>query len=600
MAHQVPVISGGFDETALDETIPYAVNNADRIVTSGRYDVLGVHGFGILNRRAVADSNDAADALSNVLESPEGLGGGITGALTVYLFDRAKGQMLILPDPLGSGLVFLWKKSTKWAISSSLPLLIRFLSAQGEEPKKSLGYLAQLGAVGHGGVVPAPYEDVQVLPPFAYVAIGAQGRELLRYPVKDDYFKVVRGSRRNYDRKLESVASQLIENLNTVSVYPARDYICHLTGGLDSRTVLAGLTRTPYLQRYATFTSGAPNEPDVKIAAMIASELDLTTSRDSGLHTQLIPPNPSEAARWAMHATGGVIAGPAHIGMLAQPDTVILSGGYGEMLRGYYGMFSPDWSADEKERWLTNKLLGPGYDPHGSSPDDHLFAESMIEKGRAHARMFVREVAELGLPSDTLPEYSFLRMRRRYYGGEIARSIASYAHRMDPLYVQDLLNLGFSVDREERLNYFVQLDLGRTLNADLTSLPFDTPRISERYTESRGGFIERAPSASLPTPRVRGHLPERPYFPEATRIITVTAKHREEAARVGMPVRYIANCVANQQAIRDLVSMIGERELSETFNVPRLLEIVNRPPKRRPGFRLLQNMHDALTWFSAP
>lgn len=592
MAQKAPVLFGGFDGVDPDGS---GLTSAYRVPRDGRYEVLGIHGFGQVLGHAVATPTDVAAVLRDRAEDPELIGASLRGALTLVLRDSSTGHRLLLADPFGGGIVFMWRDARRWCASSSLPTLVAFLSGHGVRLRKSLGYAAAVGLIGNGGLFPAPYEDVEVLPQFSYLRQVAGRFEIHRYSTRGEFFTVRRDDAAHYRHMLEAVADDVVTNIDIYSRYPAADYISHLTGGLDSRTILAGLTRTEHLDKYSLFTSGPDYTPDVMVARQVASHFDLRVTDHSGLNVSIAPSSAAQAELWAMFETGGVLPGPAHSGMTGPPDSVVLSGGY-SLLRSYYGAeFDSHAPRADRERWLVDAMLGMA-SPYRKNFDGGLFAASVVERVHAMAQDILNEVDDLELPADTLPDHAFFRLRSRYYTGEIQRSLSSFVHRGDALYSKNLLSLAYSAPRAQRIDNFVQLDLIRQLNEELMLLPYDAPRITESYRRARPSL----PPETLPVQRAtrrRHTLRLQGAHPMGTKSPRPTAAQEAEAQRISAPVRLVLGAEASQQGLRQAIDSLGEDALKATFNVPQLRRLAEVKPRSRPLYRSLNTLNTTVTWF---
>lgn len=578
----------------------FDVVNQISVGTQGRYTVLGVHGFGLLNDRAIANAEDAARALGRTHNSPESIGASIRGSLTVYLWDSKTGNRVILTDPLGSGIVFYWVDSwdsSKWAISSSLNDLKNVLTSKNVRLEKSLSYLALLGAVGHGGVFPSSYEGVEALPQFGFFVCSSEQFKIAYYSnFREEFFDVRQGSPEYYECQLERLRDEVIENINRVSEYPASAYICQLTGGMDSRTVLAALSATDYLNRYATFTTGAPTSPDMVIARAITRELGLRATQFSGVSTVIAPPNIQEGAQWSMLETGGLLSGLANIGLRANPNSVVLSGGYGEFLRGVFGEFAVDSSVDKKRLWLRKILLGLGDPTNKRIAAGGIFSDKVVERTERVVDDVLSSHVELGLPDDALPELMYFQVKNRYFVGETTRSMSAFAYRFDPLYAKSIFGASLSCERKKRFLNFVQLDFGRKFNPKLMALPYDTPRISPEYLKHNMDFSP-AEFSFDGSPKFVDHYPGSVHRIPGSVSSKITPQEHAEAERVGMPARFVANCADNQRVMAELLEQIDQEVLAKTFRLEALDSLVRKMPDSRPAFRMIQNLHDALVWY---
>ena len=570
-------------------------------VSHGANLILGVHGFGIVRGRAVSQCED----LRQVLKTDEteadfrDLGNSIKGSLTLYLADR-ESNYYILPDPWGGGLVFYWEDARYVVASSSLPDLITQLAMLGIRPKKSVGWLATLGVTGNGGIYDSPFEGVRVLDQFLFIRMSkTKGLEILSYESAQRTFSIDRSQAR-YAEALAEYTTEVAENIAALSEYPATHYLCHLTGGLDSRTVFSALSSTPYLKKYSIYTSGSDNTVDVKIARQVAAEAGVPFTRFSGLVPKLATRNAQENANWAMEETGGVISGPANIGLMENKSTIVLSGGYGEILRGFYGDFEPNQSAEAKIRWLTDALLGigaPSYSPFKNRGG--LFKNSVIEQTRMRATGILKKHEELGLPADTLPEFAYFSLRNRFYVGEITRSISQYALRADPLYAHSLFRLAFTKKRSERMNCFVQLDVARRFNQRLAALPYDKDRIGQDYVQYTVGSFspQEFSTGTQPHEVVITYPPARLVGNAAA--IRISDQDRKRAEELRIPPRFVANEARNKSRITGLITGEYGSLIETIFNIDVLQAMLKSNRNNRPQLRTLELLANTFSWLES-
>ncbi|WP_146755356.1 hypothetical protein [Arthrobacter sp. AQ5-05] len=589
MTQQIPVIC--LEQSGLNSV--RAVYGGNDLYAGGRYRVLGLHGNGVFSQRLVGSAEEASAALAGVEDSPAKLGATIRGPLSVYLHDTRTGDIHILSDPFGSGLIFHIRKNGHWIISSSLPSLVSILKSKNIDIKKSLNYSALLSVSNNGGLTPSPYEDIDVIPQFSFATISQETVSFSDYDNKKSLLGNIDRSASSIISLQDTVIDDFIQNIRIASQANAPSYICHLTGGMDSRTVLAALSRTDYLDKYNIHCGGDPKSDDMIIAAKLSSHLGLRMTRQSGVDAGVLPSSPTEDSMWSMHETAGVLRGPAHPG-LNRSESIVLSGGYGGLLRNAYGgsLFGMP-EAGFTENNLAKAMLGEA--ALGSDSVAPLLSNELKEAAFESIRRGIETGIDFGTPLDAIPEYLWFHFRSRYYVGEISRSLSPYVRRFDALYSPMLLPLAWSYDRERRGQNFAHLDLLGKLDSNLAGLPFDKPRVGADYLASRPNFSVRELPNAVPS-MYDGYVPPSPFVSREASI-RISDAELATARRIGLPPATVSYAGSYQKTVQNLVGEIGERTLSQSFNYDQLVSIVKDPPKWRPQFRVLRDLHDSLLWY---
>lgn len=589
---------------SVDVPTIHSVKNADKIEvsvyggheipTTGRYKVLGTHGVGTIDDHFfVTSPKDLSTALNGYCDTPERLGSSIKGALTIYVKDQFDNSIYILTDPFGSSIVYWWKQSGEVFSSSSLADLIAVLSSHGKSIKKSLVYSALLASSNNGGICSSPYEDIESIDQFCFLSFSTMGAQSREYTTAKNVFSIIDQSETSRRALRTLVITDIVNNIKAASRFNTSDYICHLTGGMDSRTVLAALINSGCQGKYSLHCGGDPLNNDMIIARKLANLLELEICTYSGLHFDSLPESPAEDSRWSMHETSGVLRGPANVG-LRESNALVLSGGFGGLLRSSFGVTVPiegntNFSGIDVLKPMLGSL-GPA-SPGAAS----VLNTDMIDLTKSVIDKSVIKSQEFGIPNDALPEYLWFSFRSRYYVGEISRSLSKYVNRFDPLYTPWLLPLAWSYRREDRVNNYAHLDLLCDLNRTLAMIPFDKNRITDQYLKDRPE-IGRLALPERMSDLVPGVARARPLS-SANNKMKISQEHYATARKVGLPPATVAYSSFYQTEARRLVGEIGENVLSEAFNYRELCNLLERPLKWRPQYRAVRDLHDALAWY---
>ncbi|MFE0784010.1 hypothetical protein, partial [Serratia bockelmannii] len=303
----------------------------------------------------------------------------------------------ILPDPLGAAMVYKYRSPRVWAYSSDLESLIEAVKSFGEEPKKSLEYLVEVIATGNGGFFPASYQDVETLPPFSYLAIDDTNSYQGSYRCSETFFS--RPS--NMNDLFDEARSDLIRNVRAVAESDFGHRISHLTGGFDSRLILSALMHEGLQDRFKFMCSGNAQMPDRRIAGELCGHMGIPmTNSDGTIKGAYAPGN-------AMFGTFGMLR--SDLPVAALPDHILMSGGYGECLRSFYG--ARNASATSPQATLQ-AIHGRTFAAESRMLGDDFYA-TYVDRFKA----FLTGAVAAGVPKDATLDYMYASKRNRYYVG---------------------------------------------------------------------------------------------------------------------------------------------------------------------------------------
>jgi len=292
---------------------------------------------------------------------------------------------------------------------------------------------------------------------------------------------------------VERAAAIVVAGVRALAQWPGRASVVPVTGGRDSRVVLAGAVAAGL--DAPTATGGAPGSPDVEVGRALAAAV--------GRPHELLPPDPeSMLPRWREAAplldvlTGGTatLADAAGFPMRPAPGLPGLwhSGQGGEIARAYYGVGDGLGRrralGELARRFLARRPGRPGL----------LSREGAASVRAGIARWGDAWLAAGARPAD-LPDLFYLDRRMGTWAGpthgcaEWVRDVTS------PLWSRRLLPDLLGLPAAERAAEGFHRRVVARLAPALVPLPFDDGR---RWTEP-------PPRARLPA-RLAGRLPARP------------------------------------------------------------------------------------------
>lgn len=278
-------------------------------------------------------------------------------------------------DSRGLARLYTYARGSVWAIGSSLSGLVEHLRANGVYPNPRLELLEPYTVSGAFTSQPAslqmPFESIELVPSFCTLILHPSGKfEVEPLPER---------AQQSYKEDLKDYLSVWLSRLLTLTSHPDSRITADLTGGLDSRVVLAfllasGKFDTSASERFRLVSN--PNFPeDYSVASEIAKHYKLSLNGPSHRpRTMLVP---GEAFQnWYAHSLGVYL--PVYFQNESfDPLTVHAHGAGGESYRRYYS----EESLPEKLVKYENKLSKGAFREWASSVTESAVRLSQLKPG---------------------------------------------------------------------------------------------------------------------------------------------------------------------------------------------------------------------------
>ena len=365
-------------------------------------------------------------------------------------------ELLVGADPLGTYPLFFYDRAP-FLLSNNIFLMQDALSLLDVELAPNNELFAWEATLKNGWFDQSGFEEVRLLPIGAVAVIAPSGARVVERPLTDLLY-----SDGSFEELIEAAAEEILENIRALGAGAYSHRICDLTGGLDSRLVLAALLHEGMADRFLFVTSGKYPHPDDNVASMLRQRFGLT--RAVGAH----PPGTGETSmldrmRTFLTRTFGSYTMLMNIGAEAPPTKEILRlhGGLGETFRGFY----------------TSNLGNPGHQrmkPFYREIDQRgfLLAPSTRKAQKAAVGEWSKTLERQGVQSEDLLDSAYIAQRNRYHfglswrAGNIARSS------FHPLYSPAAIQAAYALPAEQRVANRVGYELMRRFHAELAELPF--------------------------------------------------------------------------------------------------------------------------------
>lgn len=577
----------GFSITLADDQISVESSFVLGRGRNERYEVLGFHGTGVVNRILVSTQSEAQDALYTVRDSPAQVGQSLRGSVALLVRDIWHNRMHLLADPFGGCMVQHYSTAGLSVYASDPEALKHALLMRGVSLEKNLPYLMSASLLGNGGLVESPFKDVRVLGQFKYVSIYKGHCQELDYPqleelVSDDL---------SLEDALELFLEDISINVNAASRFSSQVKISQITGGIDSRMVLAALIGAQKEDDYSYFVGGADNSLDVMTARNLCGTLDLVMTRYDGVDRAIRPSGVDELT-WSLHETNGVLQGPADPG-LSSNDNLILSGGYGELLRSFYGKNrTPDLSSP-----MATFISVFGTYGIGSVESRGLWNQSFVEQTGDKLQQKISSYGSSGIKDTAQLDYLYVATRNRYYVGEISRSMSRFTKRFDPLYSPALVTILNKSTMESRSTGELQLEILHRMAPKLLEIPFDTRRFGDQFAVKHG--IATSTPKDLRVPRFDGRRNQIPLRPTGALPLPESNVLKKQALEINMPYHALREAQYSKELIERLLVKEDPDGLQQYFNIEELQSYLKSPIKWRPQIRLLRRLGSNLAWLKS-
>jgi hypothetical protein len=269
---------------------------------------------------------------------------------------------------------------------------------------------------------------------------------------------------------LDRAGALLVAAVRALADWPGRPSVVPVTGGRDSRLVLAAALAAGI--DFETTTGGEPGHPDVEIGRALA--------RRAGVEHRLIEhdPNGSVTSDWRRAAalldltTSGTasLADAAGFPFGPRPDRPLPlwhSGQGGEIARSYYGPGGGD-PADQLYHSFTGRRPGR--------------SELLNDEGRRLVRgqveRFVEEQRAAGVEAADVPDVFYLHRRMGTWAGPTHGAVEYVRDTTSPLWSRRLLRDELGLPAGERASELFHRRLIERLAPQLLEVPYEGARRS--------------------------------------------------------------------------------------------------------------------------
>lgn len=397
-----------------------------------------------------------AEQLATFWETRSPLDGQPLGGIYTAVSLAPDGTGTIVTDPLSIAMLYRAETDDVVAYATSARLAARLAAGPDVEPDRDPLSVAWLPFLGWIVGDRTGYASTRVLPAGSYVEIGPAYGSRVRFAHPTPWAGDLPS---DPDELIDLVHADLSASVRSVAQLPAPRRHADITGGKDSRLVVALMLEEGVADRFTFFTSGYDHSPDVIVGSRIAERFGLA-------HEQPQPGTMTDEnfrRHLATHVfqTSGMFSAWEMKGRLWASPALKVSGSVGETLRTNYSAY-PALStvADLRTQFHgRNALL------RASVLRDDVRAEL---RAALDAELVERTDTGGSAPQDLLDTF-YVRWRlRRWFGtyeelGEAGRAF--------PLYSLVGLQAAFALGAERRRLDTLHFEVTRRAAPELAKMP---------------------------------------------------------------------------------------------------------------------------------
>lgn len=403
----------------------------------------------------------------------------LRGIFTLVRLDESI-DGFVVSDPLGLSFSYHGENADVAVIGSRAELVARAVASPRSpslDPLGVCGLAYSSYRIGHR----TGFAGVRTVPPGTSVVVNAEsGAELASAPLP---WIAAPALSADPQAALDLILDEITEIVSTSLSAPASHHIADLTGGKDSRLVLAAAIHAGVADQLTFRTDGPPDLPDVLVASDLAGRLNLSYEADLRLPQQRAAYG--DRLRSFVMASGGITNAWDLKTPGARRPEVRLSGLNGECLRAHSIVEQPPRSDDDLIRWFDRSL---------SFGQLGLVKPEPVRAYRSEALALLLERSGVEDPLDRLESFQIQTRARARYGplDELDLDL-----RILGLYSIDAIRAAFSLGSAERQIERVHYELMRRVSPILVDHPFAGPGWPRTLT-SPAPSTPSAPSCGNP------------------------------------------------------------------------------------------------------
>lgn len=518
------------------------------------------------------------------------------GAL--YAKDTAENWSACYPDPLGGAIAFYIRYAGHTVISTDINQITKFYKSNNNPLEKNSLFQVERIVFGNGGLNKSSFKNVKSVEPFQYILVKSGNLQVNDYSIFDD-LKVS-----SNDSLFRQLREDVLSSVNAILNHSSQQKIAHVTGGFDSRLVLSAMQSLGRTSEALFFCSGPEGTTDRQIADSLTTDYNLRRVAGAGL-----TPSPTslmaEKLLGPLFSSGGLTSsGP--VGREQKIQVSAVGGGYGEILRTFYGQRP----VANENGVLDRSVVRKSYLDVTSQAPSNISKAALAELEDLLWSEFQNLNGQYGFV-DFVGDAHYTHSRNRYHIGQNSLLWSRVGARFDPLYSVAGFVLSASVPQTVRSANTIGFDLMNSFDRSLLEHKFDHDRFNENLLKMRRRPQQR--ELSRPSSPLEFETALAPSHADTSEFLGVlsklqanspqfTSKERqalvEESNKMGVNFWQLLNKEAGQDLLRASHENNSDPNIFDFFDERYIENLYTKKSLNRQELRDLYNIGGIITWLS--
>ncbi|MGP5043919.1 hypothetical protein ACTXJR_07835 [Glutamicibacter ardleyensis] len=515
----------------------------------------------------------------------------------LYIEDAKNDWSACLPDPLGGAIAFKYETSKISFVSTDLAQLVNIARDHGITLEKDPLFQIERLLIGNGGLTHSSYLGVHSIDPFEYMVMDGTQIYTKKYRILDSL------EDSSLFELFQQLRNDVLSSVNAIVNSDSQQVISHLTAGFDSRLVLSAILHSGVQNKVLMFCSGPEGSTDRAIADGLTRQYKLKRSTGAGL-TAAPTSNMSERLIGPLFASAGLTStGP--LGRELSVPVTAMGGGYGEVLRTFYGN-----RPISKNGKLDRQTIVSSYLPMASMENSYVSdsaTDLVTEKLFSRLQQLEQRFGDGSFVGDAFYTYT----RNRYHIGQSSLLWSRIGSRFDPLYSVAGFELSRRMTQKSRTSNVLGFDLMDSLHSELLSFPFDYDRHNSDLLELRHRRLEKSWTQTSEAIDFEASLT--PSFSEQSQFLdilsrinasppTLTADERRaktlEANKLGVNFWQVVYKNSGQEMLRSAFEQSHGNQIYDYIDPKYVQKIATSDTLSRQQHRDLYSLGGIMTWLS--
>jgi len=382
----------------------------------------------------------------------------LKGTFNIIIWDGKEKKLTVINDRYGLRPIYYSQHNNRLYLASEVKAILTHNDVSKKIDDSAIASLFFFGFVMGNSTY---FESIKLLPPASFLVFKNNEISISNYWDFNFLDKNEGKTQDYYEEKLGNLILQAIER----HVGDDVRITVPLSGGLDSRTILASISKEYYPINTVTF--GTEDMNDVRIAKRVSNAL-----RTNHHCLELLPEDIINSAKKIVNITDGMISflhsiGNMKLELIRDYTDVCLDG-----MQPFGSFFSPFAIFKRKERLLIADYL---FQPISTDLAKSLFIHSYYKKIRDYPREIVRNISRKCKSTSTssIIDYSIATQYvRRFvnYGNFVKRT---HVEVRSPFFDNDLVDFIVNTPPQERRYQYLYTRTFSRLFPELSKIPWE-------------------------------------------------------------------------------------------------------------------------------